>query len=295
MNLTRRGFLRSAVGASAVAVAGCADPRAVLILNEVNDTQLADRVAEEVEGTDDEEVVRRAVENRSYTTEGDESGLEPPVEAGSVLYEGAYYDLSVEARTVSEDRLYVLRVENVGSSSVDGEMAYDELPEADRRALMEVFGDENATDEGFEGGTEFPYGEGEYGASVLIDGATVVHEGLRYEVDAERRRGIERQEFTYTADEVAEDAEGFGAWARDEYSFTLDGLSDEERAIVDDALDGGYYEGSATEGFESLVRRFREHEAVTKDEWGGEWVVEYEGTTYRAEMSYTPNVVEDGG
>ncbi|MFP4188158.1 MAG: hypothetical protein ACLFR5_01975 [Halobacteriales archaeon] len=294
MIITRRGLLRGAAGASVVALAGCVDPRAVLTLEEVDDAELADRVAEDVEGTDGEDAVRRAVENGTYTTGGDSSGLEPPIEAGEVVYEDVYYDLSVEATTVAEDRLYVLRVENVGSGSVNDEVAYDELPEADRNALLEVFEEEDATDEGFEDGTEYPYTEDEHADSVLVDGATVVRDGLRYEVEAEQRRTIERQEFTYTADEIADSAEDFGGWARDKYGFTLDGLSDEERSVVEDAIDGGYYEGSTTDAFESLVRRFREHRAVTSDEFGGEWIVEYEGATYFANVSHPSSLVEDG-
>jgi len=293
--ITRRGLLRSAAGVSVVSLAGCADPRAVLTLEEADDAELADRVATDVGGTDGEGVVRRAVENGTHTTTGDSSGLEPPVEAGPVAYDGAYYDLSVESTTVAEDRLYILRVENLGEEAVDGEVTYDELPEADRTALAEVFEDEGSAQEGFEGGTEYPYAEGEYADSVLVDGATVVRDGLRYEVEAERRRTIERQEFTYTAEEVAESAEEFGGWAREKYGFALEGLSDGEREVVEEAVDtGGYYEGSVTEGFESLVRRFREHRAVTSGEFGGEWIVEYEGTTYLADVSH-PSSLSEGG
>lgn len=289
MKVTRRGLLRCAAGASVVGLAGCADPRAVLELEEVTDAELAERVALDT----DDEVVRRTVENGTYTTEGDLSGLEAPIEDRPVVHSGTYYSLSVESEVVSEDRLYALRVENVGDTSVDGEVPYDELPDGDREALSRVFEEEGSDEPGFEGGAEYPYPEDRYNESVLVDGATVVYNRSRYEVEGEELEVIERKEYTYTAEKVAEDADAFADWARDEYGFVLDDLSEEERTVVEDALDGGYYEGSASEGFESLVRRFRDHEAVTSDEWSGEWVLEYEGTTYYAEMRYTPSVLED--
>jgi len=289
--ITRRGLMRSAAGASVVVLAGCADPRAVLELDEATGEVLADRVALD----SDDEVVRRTVENGSYTTEGDLSGLEAPIDDRPVVYNGAYYDLTVDSEVVSEDRLYALRVENVGGSSVDGELSYDELPEGDREALSRVFEEEGSAEEGFEGGAEYPYTEDEYERSELIDGATVVYEGRRYDVEGEQLEVMERNEYTYTAEEVAGDADAFADWARDEYGFVLDDLSEEERAVVEDALDGGYYEGSAGEGFRSLVDRFLEHEPVTRDEFRGEWVVEYEGTTYYAELYGPEAFPEDDG
>jgi hypothetical protein len=286
--ITRRGLLRSVAGGSVVVLAGCADPQAVLELDEVSDAELADRVALD----SDDEVVRRTVENGSYTTEGDLSGLEAPMGERPVVHNGTYYYLSFESEVVSEERLYALRVENVGSSSVDGELSYDELPEGDREALSRVFDEEGTGEEGFEGGAEYPYAEDEYERSELVDGATVVYNGSRYEVEGEQLEVMERNEYTYTAEEVAEDADAFADWARDEYGFVLDGLSEEERGIVEDAIDGGYYEGSASDGFESLVNRFVEHEAVIRDEYRGEWVVEYEGTTYYAEL-YGPTALPE--
>lgn len=288
----RRGFLRSVAGVSVVALAGCADPRAVLTLNEVDNSGIADRVAVEIDESDD--VVVSAVENGTYTTEGDSSGLEAPFEARPVVYEGTYYDITVEATTVSEDRLYLLRVENVGDESVEGEVAYEELTDADREALNAALDAEGASEEGFEGGTEFLYSEEEAADSVLVDGATVVYEGSRYSVEGERRETVGRSEYTYTANEVAGSADEFGDWARDTYMFVLGTLSEEERGVVEDAIDGGYYEGTVTDGYEGIARRFHSHEAVTSDDRGGEWVVEYDGTTYWAELTHPSTVLEDG-
>jgi hypothetical protein len=60
---------------------------------------------------------------------------------------------------------------------------------------------------------------------------------------------------------------------------------------VEEAIDGGYYEGSSAEEFVSLVERFREHRAVRSDEWGGEWLVEYDGTVYLADLRHSPSAI----
>ncbi|MDZ7689104.1 MAG: hypothetical protein U5J64_10410 [Halobacteriales archaeon] len=94
-----------------------------------------------------------------------------------------------------------------------------------------------------------------------------------------------RQEFNYTTEKIASSQDEFVSWLNDEYRFELSGLSDGERAVVEEAIEEGYYENSSEEAFDSLVNRFQEHEAVEPgNEGGGHWLVEYEGTTYWAEM-----------
>jgi hypothetical protein len=103
-----------------------------------------------------------------------------------VVHNGTYYDLGFGSEVVSEEILYALRVENIGPTSVDGEVAYDELPEGDREALSRIFGEEGATEKGFEGGAEYPYPEDEYNRSELVDGpgASELIEVLRAVYDA---------------------------------------------------------------------------------------------------------------
>lgn len=84
----------------------------------------------------------------------------------------------------------------------------------------------------------------------------------------------------------------FLEWVRDTHLFELEGLSEEERAVVEEAIEDGYYEDGTEEGFESLAERFHEHRAIESDEWGGEWLVEYEGIEYLADLSHTRSLVE---
>jgi hypothetical protein len=99
-------------------------------------------------------------------------------------------------------------------------------------------------------------------------------------------------DYRYEAEEIAASAEAFGAAVREEYAFELSGLTDAEREIVEEAIDGGYYEGEVTDAFASLARRFRERPAVESDERGGEWVARYEGAVYWADLQHPPGEIE---
>jgi hypothetical protein len=288
----RRGFLALTASGAATLLTGCADPQAVLILNEATDEELAD-TAREV-GSDEEgsEIVGEAVKgNGTYVG----SGRVPPMRMeGSqpVLYDGRYYDVHMESEKVSEDAEYVLRVEYVGDESVEGETEYDALPEADRDALSELLPPEEP--EGFEDETGRLYTEDERDESVLVgDGTrTVVVEGARYAVETERGETVDRNEYVYEFEEVADSRDEYVSWMRDELTFVLSDLSDDERAVVSEAIDGGYYEGGANDAFESLVGRFRDHRAIRSDEWGGEWLVEYDDTVYLADLRHSPSAIE---
>ena len=288
----RRGFLALTASGATALLTGCADPRAVLILNEATDEELADTAREVGSDEEEAEVIREAAEgNGTYVG----SGRVPPMRMeGSqpILYDGRYYDVQMESEKVSEDAEYVLRVEYVGDESVEGETEYDALPEADRDALSELLPPEEP--EGFEGETGRLYTEDERYESVLIgDGAqTVVVEGARYTVETERGETIDRNEYVYEFEEVADSRGEYISWMREEFTFKLDDLSDDERAVVSEAIDGGYYEGGVNDAFESLVERFRDHRAIRSDEWGGEWLVEYDGTVHLAELRHPPSSVE---
>lgn len=286
-SIGRRGFLKSACGVSVLALAGCADPQSVLILEEVNDEDVAG-LATEV-GSDEGEVLEAAVDNGTYT----EEGLAPPAEFTTpVVYEGRYYLLETNSEKLSEDIEYLLRVEYVGDSSVDGEVEYEELSEADREALGRVLPE--GSPEGFEEEAAYPYSADERDNSVLVGEGetTVVFEGEPFSVETEEGPGIDRNRYTYTAKEVADSREDFVSWAKEEYSFVLSGLTDEEREVVEEAIDGGYYEGGTPDAFASVARRFRDHEAVESDEWGGEWLVEYDGKVYLAELRHRPDAIK---
>lgn len=295
VNIGRRGFIKSAAVAPVALVAGCADPQAVLVLDEATDDDFAGIAREVRDGTDEAETVAEGVEDGSYVTEG---RVEPLDGTAPVLYDGVYYDVTVDVETVGEDVEYAFAVEYVGDEAVDGEVGYDELPDVDREALDGVLPPEDAEPEGFEGETGGLYTENEVEESVLVTDAdaetwTVVVNGARFSVEV-RRGGepVERHEYRYRFEEVADTRAGFVDWALAEYVFELEDLSDEEEAIVEEAIEDGYHEGTVEDAFVSLVERFRGYRAVESEEWGGEWLVDYDGTEYVADLRHPPRLVE---
>jgi hypothetical protein len=84
---------------------------------------------------------------------------------------------------------------------------------------------------------------------------------------------------------------------RDEYLFTLSNLSDDERKVVETATKDGetyYAEDDGDQAFRSVMETFRRHEALTRDDYEGTWLVRYEGEVYLAELSYG-GFEEEGG
>jgi hypothetical protein len=76
------------------------------------------------------------------------------------------------------------------------------------------------------------------------------------------------------------DVESFADRVRDRYLFTLSGLSDAERAVVEETIEGAYF--SDDEAFRSVVDRLRSHEGIDVDDSYGTWLCAYEGVEYRA-------------
>lgn len=73
---------------------------------------------------------------------------------------------------------------------------------------------------------------------------------------------------------------------RAEYLFTLTDLSDSERDVVEEAIDGGYYQDS--DAFRSVVDRFRKHKGLDESDTDGSWLVEYQRTEYVADIEWEP-------
>jgi ferritin-like protein len=83
---------------------------------------------------------------------------------------------------------------------------------------------------------------------------------------------------------VAPDTETFADRVRDRYLFVLSGLSDAEREVVEESIDGAYFEDD--EAFRSVVDRIREHDGISEDDFYGTWLLEYEGTEYLAYVEW---------
>lgn len=293
--MRRRHYLASAAALLAGPLAGCAHPNAVLVMDEVSDAEIADRASRSVDGHPEfETLVAEAVENGSANA----SGNSPPLDTDQpVEYSGRYYELTATEMDSRETTQYGLSVDLTPTSETpDGEVvAFEDLPEVDRDVLDELLPDEGeaSDDRGDERVVRF-YSEAMAEDSALVpDGGydAVVYEGERYAIDVKERTRTE-SDYRYEAEEVAASAGEYGASVREEYAFTLSGLSDAERDVVREAIEDGYYEGSADDAFSSVARRFRDHPGFDTGEWGGEWVVRYDGTVYWADLQHPPSAVE---
>jgi hypothetical protein len=247
----------------------------------------------------DESVVRRAIENGTATAVGDY----PPVdEQLPFRHEGRFYAVDYAENGTAPGYDVGIRID-FNASSVDGTVVdYGELPAVDRETLEFVLTQEPPDEERLEPGYDFGVGAIYTGSdaesSVLAptqEYDAVRYEGEVYPIDVQAERET-LTVYRYQASLVAESHEAYAESLRDRHEFELSGLSDAERTVVEDALNGtNYIEDSDNEAFDSLVDRFRAHEPVEETDYGGSYVVRYDGRLYWAEVDYGSYVTDDGG
>jgi len=267
----------------------------------VDDVDLADEASRTLPENDDprpgfdSNVARRAVENGSATT----VAPSPPVEPGLPFrHDGRFYNVSYTVTGTTPGYSTGIEID-YNASSVEGSVvAYEDLPAVDRERLeWLVTNPRKVHRPGYDLGVGVTYTESQAESSVLVteqEYDAISYEGETYPIRVENPERVELDNYRYEATVAAESAEDYGSFLREEYAFTLSGLSDAERSVVDEAANGTYYAGSSDEqGFASLVERFRSRRAVTSDEYGGSWVVRYDGQLYWTEMDYGAFVTDD--
>ena len=290
--MRRRTFLATAATALPIALAGCAHPTdGSLSMREMgDDAALAEQYAGETEGLPPERkaLLDAAIAGEAPTREG----TRPPYERDRpVEYEGAYYAIAYEIVDRRTETLYDVEIDYDPAESPSSVIEYRDLPEADRNALGELIPpDEDVPDnEGVDIGRTYRYPED--AESVLLDGQYdgVRKDGETYRIAVEADREVTVNTYEYGAEQVAESATDLGQQLRDRYLFTLSGLSDAERNIVQQAIEGSYFpDGEVPDAFRTLADRFRAHDAVDSDEYGGDWLVRYDGTGYWVDLQYPP-------
>ena len=286
-----------------VLLAGCSAPGS-LSMEPVTDAELVDRASRSLDrpgpagdsGEDEEAAtIRSAIENGSATIESPS----PPIREGLPFeYGGAYHDLTwtvVDERTENSVSFLV----DYNATDPRGErVAYEDLPAADRRAVEALLPPRvDRRVDGYELGASTRYNDSELERSVLVSGepTVVVFEGEAYPVKFDGTSEMTIHTYRYTATEVAEDADAYARDLKSEYLFTLSGLSESERSVVDAAVEDNYYaEDTDDEAFRSVLDRFRSHDAVVSEEAHGEWLVRYDGEVYWAGLWYD-GFARDGG
>lgn len=279
--MRRRQFLASGAALLSVPLAGCAHPNVVLDLNEATADDITDEVSTTVDsGSEEYAVVSSATENGSATRSGRRDLFD---RVDVVRFEDAFYDVSETRLRSSEVTVYEVLLDFDPDSSTPelGEIEYDDLPAADRQRLDPIISEaDSSSQDGYDVGVGYGTASEVENESVFVPERQydiVVHDGNRYRVGVDSRPASEAT-YRYEATEVAPDVEAFADKVRERYLFTLSNLSDAERDVVEEAVDGAYFKDD--DAFQSVTDRIREHEGITVDDFYGTWLLEYEGTDY---------------
>lgn len=271
-------------------LAGCSAAGS-LSMERVTDEELAEQAsrsldADEAELDDRRRLVRRAIENGSATTRG----RSPPVEDGlPFAHQGRYYDLSRTVTDRERGTSVRIAVDYNGSAPDAAAVAYENLSARDRAVLDGLFPPRNdRRTQGYDFGVGATYDATEANRSVLLgtQPRAVSYEGETYPVDIGDSEPVTVRTYRYTAAVVANDTSAYARQLRETYLFTLSGLSQDERAVVEEAVDGSYYAESDDEAFRSVLDRFRGREALEATEYRGTWLVRYDGAVHLADLSY---------
>jgi hypothetical protein len=276
-----------------VALAGCS-AMGSLSLEAADDAEIAEAASRpavvEDSGPDDRVVVREAIEDGS----GVATATDPPVQRGvPFAYEGSYYEIDWNATGTEPGTAFVVGVDLNGTAPADETIAFEELSERDRRLLGGLLWAMSERESGLRPGPDVgergEYTMSETNESVLLSGeySALRYNGTVYPFVVEDREEVTLTRYRYTVSRVADSTTAYAQQLRDEHLFRLSGLSEAERSVVNEAIDGVYYaEDTDDEAFRSLLDRFSAASPIEADEYDGTWLVRYDGQVYVAELSY---------
>jgi hypothetical protein len=279
VDMRRRQFLAGGTALLSVAVAGCGHPNVVLDLDEASDEDIADERSTRVEpGSEEYRVLTTARDNGSATRTGSTELFDS---TDTARVNGAYYEVSETRQESTVETAYDVDVDvDPGNTTAEfGEIAYEDLPEFDREKLA-VIPNASTDDRQYNVNVEYGTAEDVGNRSVLVPDPQydiVTHEGDRYRVAVESRTESEG-EYRYEVTEIAPDVESFADRVREEYLFALTGLSEAERQVVEEAIDGAYFEDD--DAFRSVVEKIRAHEGLNVEDSYGRWLLSYEDVEY---------------
>ena len=285
--MRRRQFLAGGAACCSVVLAGCADPDVVLDLSEATPRDLADKASRDLDpGTEEHVVVAGATGNGSITRHARWKRFP---EASIVRVDGAFYDVSERRVGTGEARRYRLSVDfdPANTTPERGAIAVEDLPPIDRQRLEPLI---TPVPRPPDDGSDVTQ---EWGTAELLANRSVFAPEQRYDVivDGDRRYrvGVSAEtesmpEYRYEVTQVAPDVEAFAQHLRDRYLFELAGLSEDERSVVEEAIDGAYFDDD--DAFGSVVETIRSHEGLNEADYYGTWLVAYEADEYLAYVEW---------
>jgi len=285
--MERRQFLASGTALLSVAIAGCGHPDVVLDMDEATADDIADERSTRVEpGSEEYRVLTSARDDGAATRTGRRELFD---RTNAVRVDGTFYEVSETRLESSEATVYSIDVAfNPDDTKAEvSEVAYADLPAFDREQLSFVVnGQKPADEEGYIASVDYGTAEEVGDRSALVPDPQydiVTHEGDRYRVEVESRT-VSEGEYRYEVTEVAPDVETFADQVREQYLFALTGLSDAEREVVEEAIDGAYYEDD--DAFRSVVEKIRDHDGLYVESHDGTWLLNYEDIEYLTDVRW---------
>lgn len=282
--------------ATVLVLAGCSAAGSVSV-QAVNDTELAAETSRSV-ATEERleiggnhrpwEIAKRAIENGSTTVSADS---EPMDTTEPWVYEGEYYRLTGTVVGTESAYRVDIGIDYNGSDPGGIAISFEELPRADRSALDPLLPQRYPPDgPGMDFGIGATYGPDELNESMLVGDEydVVVFGGERYPIDVGDPEPVDLTRYRYSASRIAANASAYAASLRSAYAFTLTGLDEQARSVFEDAVaDGSYYaESTDDSGFETLVEEITSHDAISRGNGHGVWLVRDGGELYLVELEY---------
>ena len=220
----------------------------------------------------------------------------PPVRDGDrIEHGGRYYRFAREAVATEAVEAHVLAAEyESGRDPPSGATvaAFEDLPEADRAALRELFSDLGGRlheVEGFSvGGYPVVYPDEAESDSVLLAGGStwVRYDGAAIEVRVEGTERVDRITYRFTAEELATDRESYLAYVRETFVVEPGDLSEDEREVLSRAVDAGEdgIQLCEPEGAERAVVERLDSISESETPRDRTWFVEYEDDVFLVEL-----------
>jgi hypothetical protein len=275
-----------------ILLAGCSAAGSLEMQPTTDDAELAEQLSRPTTLPEDEpirhrQIARQAIENGSATVQSRSPLIEPGL---PFAHQGQYYNISSTVVDHQPGTAVTLEIDYNGTTQTNATVAYSNLSVRDRALIDGVLPPkrERRTD-GYDFGTSATYNETEQNQSVLLteEYDAIRYEGEIYPINIRDTRPVTINTYQYTASTVASSSTEYATQLRDEYLFTLSGLSEAERGVVEQAINDMYYaDNDDDETFRAVMETFQQQTAIQKNEYQGTWLVRYNGEIYVAELSY---------
>lgn len=288
----RRRLLGAAGTAGAAALAGCWGAHTQVIdFQEVTAVELADRATIADHGRDE---LVAAIEARGIVAGTEPS---PPFASEDVvtITPGPYLLLEVTNAVESWQELAV-GFEPISGPVEDETLSAEELPPIDRSLLVDAFEEPKAYGETM----SFPEAESIAAWGTRVEAAVegwggvlrpsedriLLRDGEYYRIHA-RKRTHASLRAEYEAIERWDDPAAVGDWLAQHRAIELQDLSEAERDVVRDAIDGKCKrDGTDGDAFDSIVETIRSRGRTSGERYGiTGYVVRWQGTTYWADLN----------